>query len=402
MTVNITWLSASSAPQVTSSWLNVSFSDLNWLANISAVVSALLSLPTAWSYERFGIKWNLLVAAFINVIGCWIRFISNFVPVHSRFWVVMLGQSIASISGPLVTNISTKLAAVWFAPKHRGIANTLTALSIAPAIAPIVIPIIAPVPENTPQMFLITAVFASIVAIIFPFLPHKPKIPPSFSATQSRTSVWEGMKMLVKNRDFIWLLIISSTGIGMASCFTVIIMEAIIPYGYTEQQAGLCVAVITISGFFGGGVTGYWLGKSNDPNTIIRMFTPLTIFSYVMFIYQIVPNAFSVLLIACVANGFFSYGLFNVYLELASEVTYPVPESVSSCCIAAGNSVTTFLFTVILDAFRAGPKAHPPHHMNTSLIVATIIVIVGSLPCLVLKGELKRLAVDQQLNQCKK
>lgn len=103
MTVNITWLSASSAPQVTSSWLNVSFSDLNWLANISAVVSALLSLPTAWSYERFGIKWNLLVAASINVIGCWIRFISNFVPVHSRFWVVMLGQSIAAISGPLVT-----------------------------------------------------------------------------------------------------------------------------------------------------------------------------------------------------------------------------------------------------------------------------------------------------------
>ncbi|CAO3632354.1 unnamed protein product [Cunninghamella blakesleeana] len=265
--VTMTWLSPASAPKVISTWMNVSFNDLNWLSNASSIINAIIALPTAWSYERFGIKYNLLVAAFVNMLGCWVRYCSAFVPIHARFWVVLIGQCVASISSSLVTNISTKLAAVWFAPKHRGIANTLTALSFAPAISPIVIPLITPDPESTPNMFLITAIFSSVVAIIFPFLPQKPKTPPSYSATLSRTSVWKGMKALIKNKEFLWLLIISSTGIGMAICFSVVIMEAIIPYGYTEQQAGICVAVMTISGFFGGGKK--FLYKKLNSNDLI-------------------------------------------------------------------------------------------------------------------------------------
>lgn len=61
------------------------------------------------------------------------------------------------------------------------------------------------------------------------------------------------MKMLATQLDFWWLLILASTGFGMALCFSAVIMEAILPFGYSEQQAGLCVAVIIISGFAGGG-----------------------------------------------------------------------------------------------------------------------------------------------------
>lgn len=101
--VNITWLSPSSAPKVTSTWMDVSFSDLNWLSNVSSIINAIASLPTAWSYERFGIKYNLLVAGFVNMLGCWIRYCSAYAPVHTRFWIVLIGQSVASISGSLAT-----------------------------------------------------------------------------------------------------------------------------------------------------------------------------------------------------------------------------------------------------------------------------------------------------------
>ncbi|KAI8083020.1 major facilitator superfamily domain-containing protein [Halteromyces radiatus] len=390
--VNLTWLSASSAPEATSQWMQVSFTSLNWLSNICAILNTVVSLPTAWAYERLGIKITLVIAGFINMFGCWLRYLAIIVPPHHRFLLVIIGQSLAAIAGPLVTNISTKLAAVWFPPKWRGISNTLTTLSIGPVIALLLIPHLTPDADSTPFMFLVISIIGSIAAIAMPFLPRQPKVPPSHSATQMRMGVFEGIKVLAKQLDFWWLLILSSTGIGMALCFSAIFAEALVIFGYSEQQAGICVAVIIISGFPGGAVTGYWMGKTNDHRTIIMIFTPLSIFTYIMFIFQIIPNAFNVVILACIANGFFSYGLFSVYLELASEMTYPVPESVSNCIISGACSMTMFLFTIILDCLRVG-HAYP----QTPLIAAAIIVAVGSIPCFFLKGDMKRLAVDQHL-----
>ncbi|CAO3587596.1 unnamed protein product [Absidia cylindrospora] len=326
--VNLTWLSASSAPKSTSTWMQVSYSTLNWLSNVSAILNTIVSIPLPYSYERFGIKTNLVVAGIINMLGCWIRYLAILVAPQHRFLMVMMGQTLAAIAGPMVTNISTKLAAAWFPPRLRGISNTLTTLSIGPALAVLLIPRLAPTASSTPFMFLVISIFSTIIAIAMPFLPAQPKTPPSHSATQVRIGVFKSMKMLATQLDFWWLLILASTGFGMALCFSAVIMEAIIPFGYSEQQAGICVAVIIISGFAGG-------------------------------------------------------------------VTYPIPESVSNCIISAACSITTFLFTVLLDALRAGPQANPPYHMQYSLIAAASIVAIGSLPCLFLKGDMKRLAVDQ-------
>jgi FLVCR family MFS transporter 7 len=130
-----------------------------------------------------------------------------------------------------------------------------------------------------------------------------------------------------------------------------------------------------------------------------------------------------VVIIACILNGFFSYALFPVYLELAAEgkknivpvllyvssfliisfsafyvVTYPVSESISSCIIWSLCTATMLIFSIIIDALRAGPDANPPNNMNTSMIVVACIVFVGNIPCLWIKGDLKRLQIDSKKN----
>lgn len=101
--VNLTWLSASSAPKSTSTWMQVSYSTLNWLSNVSAILNTIVSIPLPYSYERFGIKANLVVAGIINMVGCWIRYLSILVAPQYRFLMVMMGQTLAAIAGPLVT-----------------------------------------------------------------------------------------------------------------------------------------------------------------------------------------------------------------------------------------------------------------------------------------------------------
>lgn len=54
--------------------------------------------------------------------------------------------------------------------------------------------------------------------------------------------------------QFWWIAIITSVSMGMVFSVSVLIIEAISPFGYTEQQAGLCAALIVFSGCFGGGL----------------------------------------------------------------------------------------------------------------------------------------------------
>lgn len=39
---------------------------------------------------------------------------------------------------------------------------------------------------------------------------------------------------------------------GMAFTYSVVLIEAIAPYGYSEWEGGICVGVLTVSGFLGG------------------------------------------------------------------------------------------------------------------------------------------------------
>jgi hypothetical protein len=56
---SIMWMSACSSPIAVSQWLNISFSQLNWLSNASAIINSIFSVVTGWSYERYGIKANV-------------------------------------------------------------------------------------------------------------------------------------------------------------------------------------------------------------------------------------------------------------------------------------------------------------------------------------------------------
>ncbi|KAL0141012.1 major facilitator superfamily domain-containing protein [Mucor lusitanicus] len=390
------WTTSASAPNVMSQWMDVSLSQINWLSNASAICNTVFSLFTAWAYERIGIKTSIILCAVFNTIGCWIRCIAIVLPIEKRYPLVMAGQFIASIFGPLIYNLAAKFVAVWFAPKDRGIANTVLSVQAGMALAPLLLPMLAPTIQDVPKMLIIVAGISTVFTLPTFFIPSKPKVPPSTTATLERTPFWQGVREVVTNMQFWWIAIITSVSMGMVFSVSVLIIEAISPLGYTEQQAGLCAALIVFSGCFGGGMTGYWLGKSSQHFMLIKMFTPMVVFSYVIFIFLLRPDAFSVVIIACIINGFCSYALFPVYLEVASEITYPVSESISSCVLWTLCSLTMVIFSLVIDALRAGPDASPPNNMNTSMIVVAGIMAVGNLPCIWIKGDLKRSQVDNE------
>ncbi|KAG0176648.1 hypothetical protein DFQ29_005858 [Apophysomyces sp. BC1021] len=178
---------------------------------------------------------------------------------------------------------------------------------------------------------------------------------------------------------------------------SVLIIEIMVPYGYSEAHAGICASSIVIAGYFGGAaMTSYWAGKTRQYLMIVKMFTPMMAFTYILLLFGILPNAFEVALVIAIANGFLSYGLFPIELELACELAYPVPESICSAIIWSLGSATMLIFCVVIDALRAGPDATPPNNMRNSMIFVVATVFGGSLPCVWMDGRMKRQDVDNK------
>ncbi|KAI7882838.1 MFS general substrate transporter [Lichtheimia hyalospora FSU 10163] len=322
----IMWVSCASAPLTSSEWMGGSLSNVNWLSSLCAIDNSIFSLVCIWAYERFGIKRCIVFSAIINSVGSWIRCIAIALPIDKRYPVVVVGQALAGVGGPFAYNCL-----------HG---NRLII-----------------------QLY-VTAIIATVCAIPIMLLPALPKVPPANSATSPRLSVSQGIKQLVKSKDYWFIAIPAIVNAGMFYTMTVVIIEAALPYGYNEQQSGIANALLMIGGFAGGGII-------------------------------VLPNAYGALLCMCVLLGFFSIGLYPSQMEYASEILYPIPESVSSNVTWSLVTAGMLIFTVITDTLRAGPEADPPNNMETALMVCSIIVCVGSLPVIWLKGELRRLAIDR-------
>ncbi|KAI7849847.1 major facilitator superfamily domain-containing protein [Circinella umbellata] len=392
----IMWTTMSSAPVSTMEWMQVDLTKLNWLSNVAAISNATFSLVAAYAYERFGIKTCLVGSAFINCIGCWIRCIAIMVAPEKRYFIILLGQVIASIGGPFVYNIAPKLVSVWFAPKDRIIANTLISLSIGMLISPLLMPRLANGASQVPFTLIVVAIISTACAIPIIFTPSKPKSSPSMSAVANRMTIWEGVKTLSKSFQFWTICILTAINGGMYFTMSVVVIEAATPFGYSEQQSGIAASLLMLGGFISGSMIGYWIGKTQQHLLIIKLLTPMVCGTYTMVIFEVVPNAYGVLLCLCFMIGFFAMGLFPVQLEYAMEISFPVPESVSSNIIWSIATVFLLIFTVLMDALRAGPDATPPNNMTMSMVAAAIIMCVGSIPCIWLKGDMKRMAVDQE------
>lgn len=154
------------------------------------------------------------------------------------------------------------------------------------ALAPILIPILAPAPDKVPWMLMVIAIVSTACTIPTVFLPGRPKIPSSPSSDQERMPFMEGVKCLAKNKMFLWVNMLCAVNSGMVFSVSTLIMEAISPIGYSEKESGWCAAAIVIAGFAGGIVAGYWAGKTAQHVMLIKIFTPIMVFTYFTLIFE--------------------------------------------------------------------------------------------------------------------
>lgn len=73
---------------------------------------------------------------------------------------------------------------------------------------------------------------------------------------------------------------------GLETSILTLLTPIMLPYGYTNNQAGIAGFVRLFSGFVAGTITGPLIDKTGQHLLILRLFVPLLCLTYVMLYIQ--------------------------------------------------------------------------------------------------------------------
>ncbi len=311
------------------------------------IVYILLVLPAAWAIDTWGFKTAVGIgAALTGVFGLTRGLFGN------NFGLVFASQIGIAVGQPFVIGAITKLVARWFPRQERGTATGLgtLALYLGPLLAMLLTPSLAAA-HQLKGMLIIYGVAAMAAAVLFfIFAREKPPTPVCPPDQEVRTLMFDGLKTMLRQRDFILLLIIFFVGLGMFNALSTWIEEIIRPRGFLPGQAGTLGGLMLIAGIVGAASLPIFSDKS-------RRRKPFVLLALAGLVPGLVGLTFApsywLLLVSGAVFGFFLLSAGPIGFQYGAEMTLPAPEGTSNSMLLVAGQVSGILFIFGMDALKS-------------------------------------------------
>ncbi|KAI8640411.1 major facilitator superfamily domain-containing protein [Parasitella parasitica] len=392
-------------PSVTAEFMGISLSSINWLYNTMAICYIIASFFTSYLYKKIGVKWSLFFSGLVLSAGCWIRWVAVKINPPS-FPLLMVGQTVASLSSPISLNIMTTFAAVWFTENRRATAGMFIVSNYGAIIAMFLMPALATGKDKIELTVIVVASIASIATIPFLFFPSKPPTPSSYPVTvanisKQRLTLRQGAILLLKNPHFLILTIIHSLNIGLSIAWNGLMNQAISPYGYTDNEIGNIAAIGVVGGTLGCLMSGPIIDRTKQHKILLKIMAPLMFSTYVAFVFVVKKDSFAAILYTNMLSQFFLSFMVPVCVELGVEVSYPVTESLSTSILWQIAQLVGFILVLIMDLFR-DENGEPKDNLYKALIFQAAIAGICFVFSMLFSGPMTRteaLKVQEKVTQ---
>ncbi|KAI8052134.1 major facilitator superfamily domain-containing protein, partial [Syncephalis plumigaleata] len=388
--VNVTnamiWITYSSIANIGASYFNVSLTSTNMLNLIFYVCYIVVSIPSAFVIDRYGIKAGLLCGTIGNLAGGWLRYLAVVIPMsaHARYGVTMLGHVIAGIAQPFVLNIPTKFAATWFPENGRAIANMISTAAnpVGIAVGSVVVPLMVKSEDDLPTMLLVVAGVATLPLLLAPFIRSCPPTPACPPPPATEDTFLQGVVKALRSPGFWALTWLFGSLVGAFSALTGLLNNIVIPYGYSDDDAGMFGAAAILAGLVGAGILGAYIDRTGNHTKVARIVLPFTAASFIGCIFAVRDNAYIVCIVVFALIGLTSFSLLPVALELSVECTYPVPEASSTSILWISGQSFALIIQLIMNLLRdddgtPGNSWKPAGNMLNALILLAVVVFVS-------------------------
>src|SRR5690606_31566607 len=158
-----------------------------------------------------------------------------------------------AVGQPFLLNSITKVASRWFPVSERATASGLGTLAmyfgilLGMSLTPFLVN-----GRNIDGMLKLYGMVSMATAIIFFILAReRPVTPPCRPDQEERALAIDGMRLLFRNRDFLWLMLIFFIGLGVFNSVTTWVENILSPRGFSAEQAGITGGLMILGGVVG-------------------------------------------------------------------------------------------------------------------------------------------------------
>ena len=340
------------------------------LSMVFMIVYVLLAIPSAWVIDSRGFRLAVSAGALLTAAGALARGAFS-----ADLTLVFVAQVGIAVGQPLILGSITKLAAGWFPAEERATAAGLATLSIYLGIlaAMILTPMLT-LRYAMRGMLLAYGFVAAGAAVIFLAVARE-RAPGS-----ARVPMFDGLKAMLRNRDFILLLVIFFIGLGLFNGVTTWIEAIVRPRGFGMAQAGLLGGAMLVGGILGAVVVPLISDslRRRKPFIILALFGLLPGLAGITF-----ATAYWLLLASGFWFGFFLLSAGPVGFQYGAELTQPAPEGTSNSLLVVMGQISGVVFIMAMDAL--------PGAMTGSLVALMALTVAAAvLACLLKESPIRK------------
>jgi len=324
LTIQILWICFAPITGVAAEFFRVSDMQIGMLAMSFMIVYVPLALPAAWAIDRLGFKNGVGVGAVLLGIFGLLR--GLYAPTYAWELAFTLGLAVAQ---PFLLNAYTTLAAKWFPMNQRATATGLATVAnfLGTALGLTLTPYLV-TRYGIPAMQLIYGVLTALSALTFLVLAREAApTPMSPKGFQERALMLDGLKMILRRRDFYLVMVIFFVGMGIFNGVATWIEDIVRPKGLSTSQAGILGGLLLSGGILGAIIIPALSDHYRRRKPFILLGMICAIPGLLGFTFG---STYSSLLVSIFVLGFFMMGLGPIGFQYAAEITFPAPEGTSN------------------------------------------------------------------------
>jgi MFS family permease len=363
----LAWITFAPITSVAAKYYGVSDLSIGLLSMSFMIVYIIVSIPASWVIDTYGFRLAVSIGALLTGIFGLMRGMAG-----QNYTLVLVSQIGIAVGQPFILNALTKVAARWFPILERATASGLGSLAmyLGIVIAMMLTPWLV-LNSGINNMLLIYGVAAVIAAGVFLiFSRERPPTPASPPGQEERSLVFDGLKQMMRMRDFILLLVIFFIGLGVFNSVTTWIEDILRPRGFSILQAGVIGGLMVVGGILGALVIPLMSDR-------YRRRVPFIVFSLAAATLGLVGIAFlenyTLLMLSAFVMGFFLLSAGPVGFQYGAEITYPAPEGTSNGMLLMMGQISGIIFILGMDSFK-NPETGS---MSASLLVLSGLMLVG-------------------------
>jgi len=308
------------------------------------VVYILMVLPSAWAIDTWGFKAAVGLGAVLSALFALTRGIFA-----SNFTVVFLSTVAIAVGQPFVIGSITKVAARWFPAEERATASGLgtLALYLGPLAAMLLGPFLV-LRIGLSRMLLIYGIATAVAAVVFLVVAREH--PPTPAGRDERVLMLDGLKSMLRQRDFIFLLFMFFVGLGLFNSVSTWVEDIIRPRGFSISQAGMLGGLMLVGGIVGAVIIPLVSDKlrRRKPFIILALAGLLPGLMGITFV-----ESYGLLLVSGFAFGFFLLSAGPIGFQYGAEITHPAPEGTSNSLLIVMGQVSGIAFIMGMDALKS-------------------------------------------------